>query len=186
LFEDAQRTERRIREMIIQHEKTINPAFDEFSVSLELDNTLPSQISEIRRTPPKHYEVFFKVGRTTGWTAGFSNSCRSVYYRVGERVNSVDEKDEHKHDNYGACLMWCFFGVKPGTPFSQAGDSGSLVFDRFGKAIGLLFGGQDERIVNLVIVPDISSVVSLDAVQEDIGRQLELSEIKFANGTKVF
>lgn len=144
----------------------------------------------MRSTPPEIDEVFFKVGRTTGWTAGVLNSCRSVYFAVYNKiVNTKDEKDEHKLPNYGVCLMWCFLGIRPERPFSEAGDSGSLVFDRFGKAVGLLFCGVNERrsrTGSFVEVPDISSVVSLEVVLRDIGRQLELSEIKFANGTEVY
>jgi len=76
--------------------------------------------------------------------------------------------------------MWCFLGVTSDRPFSQSGDSGSLVFDRFGKAVGLLFCGTNERksrTGSFIEVPDISSVVSLEVVLRDIGSQLELSEI---------
>jgi hypothetical protein len=156
---------------------------------VDLD-TLPSQISEMRSTPPETDEVFFKVGRTTGWTAGVPNSCRSVYFTVpNQTVPTKAEKDEHKYANYGACLMWCFLGVRSDRPFSQGGDSGSLVFDRFGKAVGLLFCGMNERrsqTGSFVEVPDISCVVSFQVVLRDIGRQLELSELKFANGTEVY
>lgn len=166
-----------------------NPTFNDLLDDVDLD-TLPSQISEIRSIPPETDEVFFKVGRTTGWTAGVPNSCRSVYFAVyNQTVHIEAEKDEHNYAAYGACLMWCFLGVRSDAPFSQGGDSGSLVFDRFGKAVGLLFCGMNERrdrTGSFVEVPDISSVVSLDVVLRDIGTQLELSEIEFANATEVY
>lgn len=143
----------------------------------------------MRSTAPETDEVFFKVGRTTGWTAGVPNSCRSVYFEAYNlTLHTEAEKDEHDYADYGACLMWCFLGVRSDRPFSQGGDSGSLVFDRFGKAVGLLFCRTNERrspTGSFVEVPDISSVVSLAVVLGDIGRELELSEIRFANGTEV-
>lgn len=94
------------------------------------------------------------------------------------------EKDEHRYADYGACLMWCFLGIGSYLPFSQGGDSGSLVFGRFGKAIGLELYGTDERrhpSGSYASVPDITSVISLDAVLRDIEKELDLGEIKFAN-----
>lgn len=50
--------------------------------------SLPSQISSRRSTPLTSDEIYYKVGRTTHWTAGQYNACSSVVY--------LDEETETK------------------------------------------------------------------------------------------
>jgi len=63
------------------------------------------------------------------------------------------------------------------SPFSASGDSGSLVFDREGKATGLLFAGKQTD----GFIPDISHMLSLKVVLENIEHELGLTEVKLAN-----
>jgi hypothetical protein len=72
--------------------------------------------------------------------------------------------------------MWCFLGI--GGAFTNAGDSGSLVFDSRGEAIGLFFGDRATG------PSEISSVVSLDVVLRDIGDRLGLKNIRLANADR--
>ncbi|PWI64581.1 hypothetical protein PCL_09511 [Purpureocillium lilacinum] len=123
--------------------------------------TLPRQISRLRTISPNPDEVFFKVGRTTGWTAGRYNPCRSMVLN-------------NEYSDYGWCLFWCFLGIPSDVPFGAPGDSGSLVFDREGQATGLYFAGRNS-------IPDVSCVISLDTVFRDIETQLDVTDIRLAS-----
>jgi hypothetical protein len=147
-------------------------------LGLPVPGALPRQISSMRTNPPASNEVFFKVGRTTGWTAGLFNQCESQYFQISRD----GEKDQHEYSDYNDCVMWCFLGVRPERAFGAPGDSGSLVFDRKGAAVGLLFGGIPGLVsLDYITPPDIANVISLDVVVKDLGDQLGLTDIKFAN-----
>ncbi|KAK0712696.1 hypothetical protein B0T26DRAFT_343808 [Lasiosphaeria miniovina] len=149
-----------------------------------LPGTIPGQISQLRSDPPKHNEVFFKVGRTTGWTAGQYNPCRSMVFNKGSLRHpgrqapgtATDPSGpwQHSYSDYPWCLYWCFLGVPSDVPFGAKGDSGSLVFDREGQATGLYFSGWNT-------IPDVSCVISLAAVFRDIETQLDLTGVRLAS-----
>jgi hypothetical protein len=92
--------------------------------------------SPIRLTPAPIESVTTvrKIGRTTGMTKG--------------RI-SVTELDDVVVDyaEVGAAIFDDQIevtGSTPGAPFSDSGDSGSLVFDEAFRAVGLLFAGSPE------------------------------------------
>jgi hypothetical protein len=86
---------------------------------------IPSGVAD-----PKVDMIVQKFGRTTGYTAG--------------RVTSVDTDVKVSYDT-GQFLFRrqiIVVGIS-GRPFSDSGDSGSLILERSsGRAIGLLFGGS--------------------------------------------
>jgi hypothetical protein len=89
-------------------------------------------ITGIRTTNLQCGETVFKVGRSTGRTEG-AISCNELddlkldYAGLGELA--FDDQIEIKSVD--------------GVPFSLGGDSGALVLDADGLAVGLLFGGND-------------------------------------------
>ncbi len=80
----------------------------------------------------------FKIGSTTGLTSGWitrSGMNRSISYgenivRGYSNLISIDNKNPNNTD-----------GNSPTTSFSAPGDSGSLIYDETGYAVGLLIGG---------------------------------------------
>jgi len=80
-----------------------------------------------------------KFGRTTSYTVG--------------RVASIDTDVTIQYDAGpmlfpGQITIASVAGARTTTPFSKAGDSGSLIVERTtGKAIGLLFAGSDQRTI---------------------------------------
>lgn len=165
---------------------------------------LPPQISCIREEPLSPKEVYYKVGRSSYWTAGRYNPCISWRCRAIPHAHSHIEKDlltpsgsqesedmnvyadsewgqstkrgTHEIAKYMGCYVECFLGVLERYPFSHEGDSGSLVLDGNGKAVGLVIAGRGGE----GSVPDITAVVPLKEIFEDM-KELGLKDIKFAN-----
>jgi hypothetical protein len=85
-------------------------------------------------TQPRHGMKVAKIGRTTGITFGyifFESGSANVNYARGPVVF-----EEQIH-------IWGYDEQQGTVPFSEPGDSGSLVFEwETGKAVGLLFGGS--------------------------------------------
>lgn len=80
------------------------------------------------------YEDLFKIGRTTMGTWGKYNEIKAVYL--------PDWKDQfapRTHFEDHSVIGW----PPMDKPFSEVGDSGAFVFDRFGNIVGLLVGGDD-------------------------------------------
>jgi hypothetical protein len=84
-----------------------------------------------------------KRGRTTGWTVG----------RINEFETAV------KHIDGLATRELVVTNIASDHPFCAAGDSGSLVFDRFGDVVGLL---------HATIFPTAALLTPIEAVFEDI------------------
>lgn len=89
------------------------------------------------KTPALFDMMVHKLGRTTGYTVG--------------RITSVDTDIRV---NYREAGVFTFTGqlliesVTAGQPFSQAGDSGSLILARgSNKAVGLLFAGSNSHTI---------------------------------------
>ncbi len=80
-----------------------------------------------------------KFGRTSGYTAG--------------RIASIDTDVTIQYEAgpvffAGQITIDSLPGTKSSSPFSKAGDSGSLIVERStGKAVGLLFAGSDARTI---------------------------------------
>jgi hypothetical protein len=75
-------------------------------------------------------ETVYKIGRTTGHRPG---SIQDAYLDL---VVQYPGLGEFRFDN--VLRIECLSG----SPFSQGGDSGSLVFDDSGAAIGMVFAGE--------------------------------------------
>src|SRR5438045_6876573 len=131
----------------------------------KLDSTRSDAIPEnftCIRDEPMVEEVFFKVGRTTGWTAGTFNSVKSTVF--------VEEKD------YEA---WLILNIEPNGAFSDGGDSGSIIFDRKGGCLALLWGGRAP--VPEGYPHDLSFCTPLSIILEDIKQRLSIEDICLAN-----
>ena len=142
-----------------------------------LPGSLPEQVSQLSNELPQDGEIFFKVGNTTGWTAGQYNGCRSA--------------DLTWHPDTPT-MQWCFIGLPKSADFSDKGDSGSLVFDRNGSGVGLLYGGRPPtRLGNITLEElksrgeqvfwDITYVTPLQNVFAHIRKVLQLDTLDFAN-----
>lgn len=88
-------------------------------------------ISGVRTNGPEIDEVVYKVGRTTGLTRG--------------RVSAIDVDKVLVGYDTGDFFFSGQFEIEPdgNQPFSLGGDSGSLIVDRYRRALGLLFAGND-------------------------------------------
>lgn len=75
----------------------------------------------------------WKVGNRTKITAGAYNQ-----YKVTTGLSGMDKYMKYQSDEH------VFIGApaRTETPFSNPGDSGSVVYDKDGKVVGLLFRGQ--------------------------------------------
>lgn len=112
----------------------VDAALAEVDLS-ELDRRV-HWVGNIRRTivAPGVGQLLSKCGRTTGFTTG----------RIVNINATVDV-------NYGAGKVARFTGQLVTTPMSAPGDSGSLVADLDGAAVGLLFAGSTQAtIVNTI------------------------------------
>ena len=76
--------------------------------------------------------------------------------------------------------MKCFLGIQPKCAFGEPGDSGALVFDGQGKAVGIFSATTNHTQMSHITPPDISHVIPLEDIFEDL-RELGLMNIKFAN-----
>lgn len=76
-----------------------------------------------------HNEEFYKCGRKTGYTSGKYNALDTC--RLFRKIVDGKEVDVITIEH-----------TITGNPFSDRGDSGSLVFDRIGGVVGLIFGGH--------------------------------------------
>jgi len=93
----------------------------------------------------------FKAGRTTGVTEGVITQVEID----GLRVN-MGEPGKPKPASFSDQ----FEVIGTNGPFSQPGDSGSLVIHEDGHAVGLLFaGGPDAQGIDLTFVNDVETVL---------------------------
>ncbi len=109
------------------------------------------EISGIRETPLEEDEIVYKIGRTTGYTRG--------------RISATDIDELLVDFDVGVLEFNGQIQVRPADdePFSLGGDSGSLVVDRYNRAVGLLFAGND---VDSTFINPISTV--LDTLRVDL------------------
>lgn len=88
-------------------------------------------ISGVRTDPLDVGEIVYKVGRTTGVTRGRVSAIEvdglSVEYDMGD----IEFDNQFEIERIGD------------SPFSLGGDSGSLIVDRYRRAVGMLFAGND-------------------------------------------
>ena len=88
----------------------------------------------------------FKCGRTTGKTRGELNavnsSVRVRYTTKGNRDIIMVGKALAVVSPPEASQQWVWLGPGDRVVFGAPGDSGSLVFDYQGKALGMYLGGQ--------------------------------------------
>lgn len=108
-------------------------------------------ISGVRTSPLEEDEIVYKVGRTTGVTRGRVDAFDVDELIVGYDVGNIEFNGQIQ--------------IRPdgNEPFSLGGDSGSLVVDRYRRAVGLLFAGND---VDATFVNPISTV--LDTLRVDL------------------
>ena len=85
-------------------------------------------ITGVRTTPLVSGEMLFKFGQTTDETSGtFKSITSNVTVEMRFGTYTFDQQIEID---------------SPGTPFSNGGDSGALVYDQANRAVGILFGGN--------------------------------------------
>ncbi|KAK2757959.1 hypothetical protein FQN54_004365 [Arachnomyces sp. PD_36] len=79
-------------------------------------------------------EILYKLGRTTGFTAGRYDGLRSIQLHTYQKDSSGNKimEETYEHTIVG----------EPGKLFSDRGDSGAIIFDITCGSIGLLFGGN--------------------------------------------
>ncbi len=95
----------------------------------------PSKGRPLRKL--QHGDHVYKVGATSGPTAGLFNGLRTVCYTEAKYMTPKRPPS----------LELSFIGVEAyNRPkdiiFAASGDSGAVVFDETGRAVGLLFSGQ--------------------------------------------
>ncbi|EEP76151.1 predicted protein [Uncinocarpus reesii 1704] len=81
-------------------------------------------------------ECLYKIGQSTGFTAGWYNSIKSIH--VATRINQHG-KEEMKVTKEHAILG------RSGQRFAAPGDSGSFVFTEKGEVVGMIFAGRKDR-----------------------------------------
>lgn len=89
----------------------------------------PRPLSPPPAARPKPGDVVHKIGRTTGFRTGRISAAgfKNVVVTIDNRLFGFDDQME----------------IESGAqPFSDDGDSGSIVFDDNGAAVGLLFSGN--------------------------------------------
>lgn len=88
-------------------------------------------LAGLRTEPLEENELVYKVGRTTGLTRG--------------RVNAVEIDGLQVEYDMGVAEFDGQIQIAPADdkPFSLGGDSGSLIFDRYRRAVAILFAGND-------------------------------------------
>jgi hypothetical protein len=100
-----------------------------------------------------------KRGRSTGWTAGRLNEFKSAV----------------KHQDSPVTWELVVVNLRHNHLFSKPGDSGSLVFDRFGDVVGLLHGNLDsETLLTPIeaVFADIKACTGATKVQLDVINRL--------------
>lgn len=107
--------------------------------------------------------VVHKVGRTTGLTKGIIVGQAAVPLPVSYHVNEYDIKKTVFFETVYVVMGW------DSSPFSRAGDSGSLVVsekaDGTKIAIGLVFAGNEQRGTSFILpLPDVLKKLSLNIV----------------------
>ena len=109
------------------------------------------EIAGVRTTPLEEDEIVYKVGRTTGLTRG--------------RVNAIEVDGLQVEYDMGVIEFDGQIQIAPADnePFSLGGDSGSLIVDRYRRAVALLFAGND---VDATFASPIQTV--LDALRVDL------------------
>jgi hypothetical protein len=93
----------------------------------------PLKLTGLRQGLPPIGSIVYKLGRTTGWTRG-----RLVAIEVDDLLIEYGHPDAPVTLGFDGQIE--IEGADDG-PFSQGGDSGSLIFDKDGCAFGLLFAG---------------------------------------------
>lgn len=110
------------------------------------------RLKGVRKTRLKEDEPVFKIGRTTGLTRGFISAVEiddlAVDYDMGEIM--FDDQIEI---------------VPSGNkPFSLGGDSGSLIIDEDGRAVALLFCGNDVDATYATALPKVLDALDVDLI----------------------
>ena len=112
--------------------------------------------------------MVIKYGRTTGRTVGRVESQKltlslAMIYKIkgGALLNpggivSVDE--------------WLV--ISDNKPFCEGGDSGSLVIDKEGALVGLLWGGAFSNVSTSAIITDIHTVIA--SIKEIAGLDIQI------------
>jgi hypothetical protein len=113
----------------------------DFETSVSAEETLSSEIV----VPRKQLEVG-KIGRSTGRTRGYITAFNMNQIKV-DYPRAAQESNVHRGQEAGKCRQVLFrsqieIASIDGQPFSQPGDSGSLVFTSDHHPLGLLFASS--------------------------------------------
>lgn len=119
---------------------------------------LPDTILSSPRQPVEDLEVF-KLGRTTEWTNGRFAGLRSAH---------IATSDEHGETHTVVTREYCVTGT--GGPFSLEGDSGSLVFDRDMRVVGMIFSGS--------LAENVSYITLFDDLFGDIKKRTGAQDVR--------
>ncbi len=106
------------------------------------------KLSGVREDLVDEGEPVFKIGRTTGLTEG--------------RVSAFDMDISVEYDsgflNFNGQIEITRTGRKP---FSKGGDSGSLIVDGQGRAVGLLFAGNDKDVTYANPIAEVTKALKV-------------------------
>lgn len=108
----------------------------------------------------------FKMGRTTGPTAGVANGCRAVtrVYKSGKLSGTSTE-----------CVLLPNPSIEALECFALSGDSGALVYDGVGKPHSMIWGGVRQKHPATQAFNDLGGVIfatPIDAVLRSINAAL--------------
>lgn len=111
------------------------------------------ELRGVRADPAAIGERVYKVGRTTGLTEG--------------RVSAVEMDDVLVTYDMGDLIFDNQIEIEPASlwqPFSLGGDSGSLIVDGRGRALALLFAGNDADTTYANPIGDVLEALKVDLV----------------------
>ena len=121
-------------------------------------------LNDFKPDLPKLGQQQFKVGRATGTTNGTYGNLKSC--RIATRT--VDGNEEYVPTFEHVMLADDKELIRQGTHVVAQGDSGSLVFDKTGSVLGIIFGGNGtENIGYFTATRDlISDIKHITGAQE--------------------
>ncbi|KUJ23056.1 uncharacterized protein LY89DRAFT_165778 [Mollisia scopiformis] len=129
-------------------------------IAEEFPIVFPSSLTTISDVSLQSEELVIKYGRTTGWTLGKVNGCDS--YHFDWQADTVTSRS------------LSIVGLN-NIPFSRAGDSGSMILNRKGEAVALLFAGN---LLSKESVNGLAFAVSMEATIADIKRRTPVIDMK--------
>lgn len=115
----------------------------------------------------------FKMGRTTGPTAGVATACRAVtrVYKSGKQIYKFRKRTVTSTE----CVFLPHPSIEASQGFAWYGDSGALVYDGVGKPHLMVWGGVNQKHADSEAFNNLGGIVfatPIDAVMRDINAAL--------------